>query len=595
MSGKYSGKIRTRIAVIDFDLCFPEKCNWECWRVCPVNKTGKICIDNSNSKPKISEQLCTGCGICVHRCPFNAIKIINLEAELGRPVHRYGTNRFVLYGLPVPVANSVVGLVGMNGIGKTTTIKILSGQLVPNLGEPNKTAGYDEIARQFRGMELQDYFQKLASKSISYATKPQEITKLPKHFKGTLRAFLKSFGSEEKVNKLCEMLQLSDALERPLDKLSGGELQRAAIGAVLLKEAQLYFFDEPCSFLDVKQRLNVARIIRALPSDTRSVLVVEHDLAVLDYLSDYIHVLFGVKGAYGVVSSRKAVGRGINEYLHGYLKNENIRFRTKELSFAVLRPEKSLKKEKAFSYPELRKCFDGFELEVKGSTVYRHEVIGILGENATGKTTFMRMLAGELKPDNTKLDIELKIAYKPQYVKAPERITLRQYLESEGIYGSATESEFFKRAELSRYLDSELSTLSGGELQRVAIAITLAREADIYLFDEPSAFLDVEERLGVADALRNFVERAGKVAFVVEHDLIFLDYLSDRMIVFEGEPSKHGRASEIIDKEDAMNRFLGKVGITFRRDSNTGRARANKPGSVKDRKQKESGNYFYTI
>ena len=124
-----------RVAVLDEELCKPKKCGLECIIYCPVNKTGGQCIvqREEDGKAVISEDLCTGCGICVKKCPFEAIVIVNLPKELGQEkIHQYGINSFRLYHLPTPKKSSVVGLLGRNGMGKSTIVNILSGNLKPN-------------------------------------------------------------------------------------------------------------------------------------------------------------------------------------------------------------------------------------------------------------------------------------------------------------------------------------------------------------------------------------------------------------------------------------------------------------------------------
>ena len=119
-----------RIAVLDREKCQPKKCSMECKDFCPGVRVGDETITiGEDGKPVISEELCTGCGICVHKCPFDAIHIINLPEELEeRCVHRYGLNGFALYGLPIPREGKVSGLIGRNGIGKTTALMILAGK-----------------------------------------------------------------------------------------------------------------------------------------------------------------------------------------------------------------------------------------------------------------------------------------------------------------------------------------------------------------------------------------------------------------------------------------------------------------------------------
>uniref|UniRef100_A0A0M3JEL9 ATP-binding cassette sub-family E member 1 (inferred by orthology to a human protein) n=1 Tax=Anisakis simplex TaxID=6269 RepID=A0A0M3JEL9_ANISI len=135
--------------------------------------------------------------------------------------------------------------------------------------------------------------------------------------------------------------------------------------------------------------------------------------------------------------------------------------------------------------------------------------------------------------------------------------------------------------------------LSGGELQRVALVLCLGKVADVYLIDEPSAYLDSEQRLHAAKVIKRFILHAKKTAFVVEHDFIMATYLADRVIMFDGVPSKHATANSPQSLLAGMNRFLKLLDISFRRDKDNYRPRINKKDSVKDLEQKKSGNYFF--
>ncbi|AEC52776.1 putative ATPase RIL [Pyrococcus sp. NA2] len=587
-----------RIAVIDYDKCNPDKCgHFLCERVCPVNRMGgeAIIIDEENNKPIIQEASCTGCGICVHKCPFKAISIVNLPEQLEEDcVHRYGINAFVLYRLPVVKDGMVVGIVGPNGTGKTTAVKILAGQLIPNLCCENDS--WDEVIKAFRGNELQNYFKKLKDGEIRPVVKPQYVDLIPKAVKGRVKDLLKKVDETGRFEEVVKALELENVLERNIDQLSGGELQRVAIAAAILRKAHFYFFDEPSSYLDIRQRLNVARFIRRLAENGKAVLVVEHDLAVLDYLSDIIHVVYGEPGVYGIFSKPKGTRNGINEFLNGYLRDENVRFRPYEIRFTKLSERVEIEREILVEYPRLVKDYGSFKLEVEPGDIRKGEVIGIVGPNGIGKTTFVKMLAGVEEPTEGKVEWDLTVAYKPQYIKAEYEGTVYELLSK--IDSSKLNSNFYK-TELLKPLgiidlyDKNVDELSGGELQRVAITATLLRDADIYLLDEPSAYLDVEQRLAVARAIRHLMEKNEKTALVVEHDVLMIDYVSDRLIVFEGEPGRHGRALPPMGMREGMNRFLASIGITFRRDPDTGRPRANKEGSVKDREQKEKGEYYY--
>ena len=588
----------SRIAVIDYDKCNPDKCgHFLCERVCPVNRMGgeAIIIDEENYRPIIQEASCTGCGICVHKCPFGAITIVNLPEQLDEDcVHRYGINSFVLYRLPVVKDGMVVGILGPNGTGKTTAVKILSGQLLPNLCSDNDS--WDNVIRAFRGNELQNYFERLKNGEIRPVVKPQYVDLIPKAVKGKVRDLLKKADEAGKFDEVVRELELENILDRDIRQLSGGELQRVAIAAALLRDAHFYFFDEPSSYLDIRQRLEVARIIRGLADSGKAVLTVEHDLAVLDYLSDIIHVVYGKPGAYGIFSKPKSTRNGINEFLKGYLKDENVRFRPYEVSFTKKSERKSQEGEILVQYPRLVKDYGSFRLEAEGGELYIGEVVGIVGPNGIGKTTFVKMLAGVEKPTEGEVDWSLTVSYKPQYIKTDYEGTVYELLskiDASKLMSSFYKSELLNPLGIPELYDKKVEELSGGELQRVAITACLIRDADLYLLDEPSAHLDSEQRLAVSKAIRSLMAKNEKTALIVEHDVMMVDYLSDRLIVFEGEPGKHGRALPPMGMREGMNRFLESVGITFRRDPDSGRPRANKEGSVKDREQKERGEYYY--
>lgn len=586
---------KKRIAVIDYDKCQPQECgNFLCIRVCPVNRTQKECIiQNEKDFPEISEELCIGCQICAVKCPFNAISIINKPTELDKPIHQFAKNSFRLYNLPFPKDSTVVGLIGKNGTGKSTALKILSSEIIPNLGNFEEKPVIEKVIEEFKGKQLMNFFNSTKQKS-NLSFKPQRIELIPEKVKGKVSVLLKKIDERSKLNELIELLDLKEILDKEVKTLSGGELQRIAIAATALKEADYYFFDEPSSFLDIKQRLKMAEVINSLAESAKNVMLVEHDLAVLDYLSDYIQIFYGTPGVFGVVSSSKSSRNGINEFLNGFLKDENIKFRSKELSFEVRPPQKSRKTSVFFEYPLLEKKFSGFELKIEEGSLRQGEVIGIVGGNALGKTTFIRMLAGEIKPDNTKLNFNLKISFKPQQLKA-ENKTVKELFSLPEVNNETFNSEFKKKLSLESLMDSDLNKLSGGELQKVAVAFCLSREADLYLLDEPSAFIDVEDRLKIAEAIRSIIEKKGKTALIVDHDVLFIDYISDRLIVFNGIPSVSGKSNAPQEMRSGMNSFLKEMQVSMRRESSNGRPRINKLNSALDKAQKQKGEYYYSL
>lgn len=589
-----------RIAVLLKDRCKSKNCSKECIKFCPRVRAGdETIIVGENGKPVISEELCVGCGICIHKCPFDAVKIIGLAEELKTDlVHQFGKNGFRLFRLPVPKKGVCVGILGQNGIGKTTAVKILSGQIIPNLGEYNKAPSWEDIIKYYAGTELYKHFKDLSSNEISSVVKPQYVDRLPKIMKGKIRDVLKKTDDSGDFNTVVEKLGLTEILDKHIEKkeISGGELQLVSIAAALLRDIDLYFFDEPSSYLDIHQRLKVARIIKEL-SEKKKVMVVEHDLAVLDFLCENVHLMYGDEGAYGVMTHPRGVRHAINTYLSGYLKEENIRFGEK-IEFFEHPPKKRQDMNILITYDELQKSFTDFDLLVQNGLIRKGEIVGIVGPNAIGKTTFVKMLAGVVEPTKGKIEYDIKVSYKPQYISPDFSGTVREFFErkSQQLFTSSFfKAEIFEPMNLKYLLDKQINTLSGGELQRVAIANCLVQEVDIYLIDEPSAYLDSEQRMITSRTVRRVIEKSGKSAMIVDHDVYFIDMISDALIVFDGEPGINGQAQGPFNLHEGMNRFLKDVDITFRRDEDTKRPRVNKPDSFMDRKQRKEGEYYYCL
>jgi ATP-binding cassette, sub-family E, member 1 len=583
-----------RVAIIDEDKCLPEQCSWLCFGACPVNRTGKECI-TKGKKAAIDEELCTGCGICPKKCPFGAINIVNLPEELKEePIHKFGKNSFRLYRLPIPKKGEVVGILGRNGIGKSTALEILSGKLIPNLGEFESEGNYDSVIERYSTVALGDYFRKLKNKEIKVSYKLQRIELIPKVFSGKVYEMIKKVDERGVGDELIKELGIEHLKDRKLDELSGGELQKVAIIAAAAKDADFYFFDEPASFADVTSRIKIAKLIRGL-KEIGSVLVVEHDLATLDYISDEIQIIYGSEGAYGIVSQSKGVRRGINEYLDGYLPDDNVRFRDYEIDFKEKSGDSVLSSEVLVEFSEMEKDFENFSLKTNSGKIYKGEVLTIMGANGLGKSTFLNLLAGKIKPDVGDVK-NYNISYKEQYPSGEFEGTVRNELMAvaKGEFNSGWyKQNILEKLNLSKVIDNKISDLSGGELQKFHVALCLSREADIYALDEPSAFVDVEDRLKVAEVIKEFVIKKEKCAIVVDHDVQFVDYLGDRMLVFLGEPAVKGFVEGPLSKREGMNKVLEMLDITYRKDISSHRPRINKPGSTLDSEQRKKKEFYY--
>ena len=586
--------MRKRIAVIDKEKCHPNECgNYLCAKLCPVNRAGGDCIypGDTDQKARIDEVLCTGCGICPNRCPYGAITIINLPSHLNKePVHRYGENMFELYSLPTPINGKVTGILGKNGIGKSTALKIMANLMKPNLGKWQNPADYKEVINYFKGTETQKFIERLEKNEINLSYKPQQVDLIPKQFSGTARELLEKADQENKLEEISEKLNLINFLDNDISMISGGELQRVAIAAAVLKKANLFLFDKPSSYLDIKQRINVSKFIGSLASEENSTIVIEHDLIILDFMTDLLNIMYGHEGAFGVVSGVKSSREGINSFLEGFLKEENVRFRDRAIKFESIQETKTSLPETLISWKTLSKKLGNFNFKAEQGSLRKNEIVGVLGENGIGKTSFIKILAGLIELDSGEVDDQIKVAYKPQYLDTESEMLVAEFLH-EAV--SKFSNQLIKPLNLESLFAQKLSQLSGGQLQRVVVAKCLSQDAELFLLDEPSAYLDVEQRLLISKVIKNVTNERNVTVLVVDHDLMFMDYLSDRLIVFSGIPAKEGLLRGPFSMEEGMNLFLRELGITLRRDVNSNRPRINKPGSVKDREQRNENKLYY--
>jgi len=206
----------------------------------------------------------------------------------------------------------------------------------------------------------------------------------------------------------------------------------------------------------------------------------------------------------------------------------------------------------------------------------------------------MRMLAGQFKEYQKDIP-ELRISYKPQKISPKFEGTVEQLFQTkipELYLDPKFQSEVVKPLKIDHLRNKLVRNLSGGEVQRVALVLALGKPAEVYLIDEPSAYLDSEQRLIAAKVLKRFILNSKVAGFVVEHDFIMATYLADKVIVYEGKPGVKCKAHSPQTLVEGMNKFLSILGITFRRDSTNFRPKINRIGSYRDLQQKMSGNYF---
>jgi ATP-binding cassette subfamily E protein 1 len=589
-----------RILSINYDKCKPDLCGYACEKYCPLVLKGQknvVTIRKDTGKPIISNRTCLmarkgTCGICINKCFPRALSVTNLpDADTaGLLVHCYEENGFRFFGVPQINPGKVIGLLGVNGIGKSTILNILAGQK-PNGGDfTNPQTGYSKFYNELKIASFRQFLHDLSMKSVRVAYKPQIFSHLLEK-KQTISEMLSNSIEQGgyPINEVIDLMELNPILSRLPQDLSGGELQRLAIGLVLLKNADIYLIDEPCTFLDFRQRIKIAKIFHEIASSGKTVFIAEHDIAVLDFQSDIVYLFYGEPHKFGVISRLAySTKKGINNFLLGKLKDENVRIRSKRIVFTRMVKERSWEGKKGVDFSAFQKELGTFSLSVNKGRVHFGEILCILGENGLGKTTFAQHLTETLT--------NLQISFKPQFLHRKFDGTVREFLSlytNVFIDSSSFRLYILKPFSISHLLDKPIRGLSGGELQRCFLAGCLGKKADLYIIDEGSAFLDVEERLKATRVIRHIISKNNAACLAIEHDIQIADALADRIMLFEGNPGVVGTTHGPLNKKAGLNRFLKRIDVTFRRDPETGRARLNKLGSRLDRDQRKNQAYYH--
>lgn len=569
-------------------------------------------------------------------------------------IHSYGPKSFNLHRLPVPVRGDIVGLVGPRSIGKTTALKILAGELTPNLGRFNDPPlDWLTIRTHLHDKHLRRFLAQVVNHKLKVVFKPQQV---PQDYMGlAVWEILRKVDDRKDLRAL--ILCFLD-LKTPSVKFHRLDIRaqhRVTLAAALLQDADVYIFDDISSFLDMRQRFMVAQLIRSLKTAKSYVIVVDNDLSVIDYVSDYMYIMYGEPEAYGVFSEQYFdVETGIEYYLRGFDPIEDNLIRGDPLiferDFFISAPnEKHLEPDpepligRRYSYPHMTTNHLKLKMKVEGGNLHDCQIHLVLGDQGTGKSTFIKLLAGFLPPDGVEPWCpEYLESYKPKEISFIRACTVRAALETRCFHHRFV-SDVIEPLQIDRLMGRKLTSLSPGERQRVAITFCLMKDAHVYLIDEPSLDLDSDMRIRVALAIRKHILRIQRAAVVVENDFLMAAYLADKVILVEPSidtasclprdiarpvsgfsvsagrvnrrpvsdfsvsaglrplvngPSVSGfSVSSPCDRVAGFNLLLEKLNITFRQVPNSSRLtpRVNKAGSMEDKTQKLNGNFYYNL
>ena len=483
-----------------------------------------------------------------------------------------------------------IGLIGRNGTGKTTLIKIINGMLANFKGKVTSAKGLrigylsqePELARDCTlRQEMLKVFEKrraLEDKMLllAEAMERQETPDILAHYARIQEQHeqLGGYDYEHQINRILGGLGFNESdFNLPIGVLSGGQKSRATLAKLLLEEPDLLLFDEPTNHLDIK---GIEWLENYLNIEYNgAVLVVSHDRYFLDKVVRKVwelteHKIKIYRGNYSKYVETKKVEQLVGkrefkkqqafiEHEEDFIRRNIAGQRTREAQGRRKKLERLERIEKPkpeaptiqlnFT-PETRGGNDILRCQNVGKTfgdktiftnlnfeVYRRDVVGIIGANGTGKTTLFRMILGDEPPTEGEMWVgpTLKFGYYTQELEGlnPDNEIIDEIWE---LRPQQTQGEI--RSFLAKFLFSgddvfkRIGNLSGGEQSRVLLAKLLLANANVLLLDEPTNHLDIPAREALETALAEYPA----TLFIISHDRYLLNNLVTKLLIFDGTP-----------------------------------------------------------
>jgi len=533
---------------------------------------------------------------------------------------KFGANE-ILNSVSLSVnENEKIAIIGKNGSGKSTLMKIISGEVVADSGRrivqslisvemlaqnPNFNATFS--VRDALNNELKEIFDAISEyekSGVLLANEPEnkEILKEQERLLKFIEA-KDGWNIEHKIERILQEFKLKEYENRPICSLSGGEIRRVALGALILKKPDVLLLDEPTNHLDVYM---VKFLEDMLKSSNQSIVFISHDRYFIDALATRcVEVedasLKNFEGGYANYLTKKEeilaslakshetllkqlkaeeewLRRGVKARLKrnegrkervlamreeakknpGVIRRVRLELERASKNFNQVQSQN--RKKMLFEFKNLSKSIDGKVLFEKfDARVLQGERIAIVGRNGSGKSTLLKILLGLEKPSSGEIKRgEVSIGYFDQArnVLDDDKSLIETFCPNGGdhvlvrgrnmhVYGYLKNFLFPKE-----FLDKKIGVLSGGEKNRVALAMLFTKTYDVLVLDEPTNDLDI----ATINILEDYLQSFEGAILLVSHDRYFVDKMANKLWAFEGTKINvlHEEYSVYLELEDEM-------------------------------------------